>query len=281
MTLHIGRIDYLNIWHVFHLLADACPEGPQFQYERGHPSRLNAALASGELDISPSSSFEYLLHAERYELLPGASISARAEVQSVLFLSPVPVDELGDWLGRNPGPVCLTAASATSTALLKVLWSQKWGLPEPEWLTVEPGAGLATGRPFLEIGNIALRHFVHPPAGYRVIDLATEWVEWTGLPFVFAVWIVRRGLNEEARELLRRLQGHISAITDRLGDHFEALSRLPDRPDWLTSPDLLRYWRAMSYDLAPREQAGLALFGECCTRRGLLPGMPALRWFSC
>lgn len=280
MTLHIGRIDYLNIWHVFHLLAETCPEGPQFHYEPGHPSRLNAALAAGELDISPSSSFEYLLHAESYELLPGASICARAEVQSVLFMSPVPVDELAAWLGRNPGPVCLTGASATSSALLKVLWTQKWRLPEPEWVTVEPGAGLATGRPFLEIGNIALRHFVHPPQGYRVIDLATQWAEWTGLPFVFAVWIVRRGLNDETRGLLRRLQGHISNITDRLDEHFEALSRLPDLPAWLTSPDLLRYWRAMSYDMGPREQAGLALFGECCTRRGLLPGMPALRWFS-
>jgi chorismate dehydratase len=280
MTLRIGRIDYLNIWHIFHLLQDICPEGPDFRYVPGHPSELNAALAKGALDISPSSSFEYLLRAESYELLPGASICAHSEVQSVLFLSPVPTAELPAWLERHPGPVCLTGASATSAALLKVLWSQKWGLPEPEWLQVEPGAGLATGRPFLEIGNIALRHFVHPPAGYRVIDLATEWAEWTGLPFVFAVWIVRRGLDAPRRRLLRRLQGHIAAITGRLDEHFEALSSLPDMPGWLTSPVLLRYWRAMNYDLGPREQAGLALFGECCTRRGLLPGMPGLRWFS-
>lgn len=280
MTLRIGRIDYLNIWHVFHQLEDICPDGPDFGYVPGHPSRLNAALASGELDISPSSSFEYLLHAEKYELLPGASICAHAEVQSVLFLSPVPLAELPAWIERNPGPVCLTGASATSAALLKVLWSQKWGLPAPRWQEVEPGAGLATGRPFLEIGNIALRHFVHPPQGWHVIDLATEWAAWTGLPFVFAVWIVRRGLTGTAREQLGRLQAHIAAITADLEGHFEALSRLPELPDWLTSPALLRYWRAMNYDLGPREQAGLALFGECCTRQGLLPGMPGLRWFS-
>ena len=280
MTLHIGRIDYLNIWHVFHLLEGVCPAGPDFRYEPGHPSRLNAALAAGELDISPSSSFEYLLHAEKYELLPGASICAHEEVQSVLFLSPVPLPALSAWLERNPGPVCLTGASATSTALLKVLWSQKWGLPAPGWQEVEPGTGLSTGRPFLEIGNVALCHFVHPPRGWHAVDLATEWATWTGLPFVFAVWIVRRGLSGAPRELLGRLQAHIAAITAGLDDHFEALSRLPDLPDWLTSPALLRYWRAMNYDLGPREQAGLALFGECCTRRGLLPGMPGLRWFS-
>jgi len=280
MTLHIGRIDYLNIWHVFHLLEGHCPEGPEFSYVPGHPSRLNAALAAGELDISPSSSFEYLLRAERYELLPGASICAEREVQSVLLLSPATPEEMPRWLERNPGPVCVTQASATSTALLKVLWSLKWGLPEPQWQDVEPGAGLATGRPFLEIGNIALRHFVQPPAGYHVIDLATQWAQWTGLPFVFAVWIVRRGLADAQRTLLGRLQTHIAEITGSLDSHFEPLSRLPQLPDWLSSPALLRYWRAMSYDLGPREQAGLALFGQCCTELGILPGMPGLRWFS-
>lgn len=280
MTLQIGRIDYLNIWHVFHLLAKICPEGPDYHYASGHPSTLNRLLACGELDTSPSSSFEYLLHAESYELLPGASISAHEEVQSVLFLSPAPVAELPAWLSRNPGPICLTGASATSTALLKVLWSQKWGLPEPRWENVEPGAGLSTGRPFLEIGNLALRHFVHPPKGYHSVDLATEWSSWTGLPFVFAVWIVRRNLPAATRELLGRLQGHIGTITADLGSHFEALSRMPELPDWLTSPDLFRYWRAMSYGLGPSEQASLALFGERCSRCGLLPGMPGLRWFN-
>lgn len=280
MTLQIGRIDYLNIWHVFHLLAQACPEGPDFHYSSGHPSTLNRLLACGELDTSPSSSFEYLLHAESYELLPGASISAHEEVQSVLFLSPAPVAELPAWLSRNPGPICLTGASATSTALLKVLWSQKWGLPEPRWENVEPGAGLSTGRPFLEIGNLALRHFVHRPKGYHSVDLATEWSSWTGLPFVFAVWIVRRNLPAATRELLGRLQGHIGTITADLDSHFEALSRLPELPDWLTSPDLFSYWRAMSYGLGPSEQASLALFGERCSRCGLLPGMPGLRWFN-
>ncbi len=280
MTLHIGRIDYLNIWHVFHLLEQTCPEGPDFQYHPGHPNELNQALAAGALDISPSSSFEYLLHAEGYELLPGASICARTEVQSVLFLSPAPLAELPAWMAANPGPVCLSAASATSTALLKVLWSQKWGLPAPLWHETEPGGGLATGRPFMEIGNVALRHFVHPPPGYQVVDLATEWADWTGLPFVFAVWIVRRGLPEATRNQLRRLQASIKEISANLGDHFEALSRLPDLPSWLTSPNLLRYWRAMGYDLGAREQAGLALFGKRCTRQGLLHGMPALHWFD-
>ena len=280
MTLQIGRIDYLNIWHIFHLLAKTCPEGPDFHYVPDHPSSLNRALADGELDISPSSSFEYLLHAEKYFLLPGASISAHKEVQSVLFLSPAPLHELPAWLAGNPGPVCLTGASATSTALLKVLWTQKWKLPEPNWMTVEPGHGLSTGRPFLEIGNLALRHFVEPPAGYHVVDLATEWSTWTGLPFVFAVWIVRRGLSAPTRELLTILQQHIGSITADLDSHFEALSRLPELPAWLTSPDLLRYWRAMSYDLGPREQASLALFGERCTKQGLLAGMPGLHWFG-
>lgn len=280
MTLHIGRIDYLNIWHVFHLLEQSCPEGPDFHYVPGHPSELNAALADGTLDISPSSAFEYLERAERYTLLPGASICAHEEVQSVLFLSPVGIDELPAWMASHPGPICVTGASATSTALLKVLWSQKWHLPAPEWLEVAPGAGLTTGRPFLEIGNLALRHFIHPPQGYHIIDLAREWRAWTNLPFVFAVWIVRRDLAPKIRQLLDRLHNRIASVTATLDREFERLSHLSLHPDWLTQQNLLRYWRAMNYGLDAREQAGLMLFAECCTRQGLLPGAPALAWFS-
>lgn len=280
MTLRIGKIDYLNIWHVFHLLEQICPEGPDFHYQPGHPSELNRALDSGFLDVSPSSSFEYLLHAEKYQLLPGASISAEREVQSVLFLSPAPLNELPAWLDKNPGPIHLTGASATSSALLRVLWSQRWELPPVSWSEVPPGAGLDTGRPFLEIGNAALHHFILPPSGYHIYDLASEWTAWTGLPFVFAVWIVRRGLSDSAAALLERLSGHISRITGSLPEHFDALSRQPYRPEWLPAPSLIRYWQAMSYGLGPREQAALLLFGERCTRQGLLPGAPGLTWFN-
>lgn len=276
MTLTIGKIDYLNIWHVFQLLADVCPEGPDFHYVPGHPNELNRALSAGTLDISPSSSFEYLLNAEQYRLLPGASISAAREVQSVLFLAPVDPEGLAAWMSANPGPVCVTGASATSTALLKVLWTQKWGLPDADWLHVPPGSGLATGRPFLEIGNLALHHFISPPTGYRIIDLATQWSEWTGLPFVFAVWIVRRALSPCTQVLLSRLGQEISRITDELDRHYPELAERPSRPDWLCSSDLQRYWQTMSYGLGPAEQAALALFGERLTTQGLLPGMPGL-----
>lgn len=280
MTLHIGKIDYLNIWHVFELLAQTCPHGPDFHYVPGHPGELNQALATGDLHLSPSSSFEYLLRAESYTLLPNASISAQKEVQSVLFLSPVPVEQLPLWLVQNPGPVCLTNASATSTALLKVLWSQKWNFAQPQWQDVHPGQGLSTGRPFLEIGNLALQHFIECPPGYYIYDLATEWNMWTGLPFVFAVWIVRRNLNLEQSRLVARLAREIHTIILQLDRHFTHLSTLSSRPPWLQAQDLIRYWQAMSYGLGPKEQAGLTLFGERCTQEGLLPGMPGLIWFS-
>ena len=189
----------------------------------------------------------------------------------MLFLSPAPLNELPAWLEKNPGPIRLTGASATSSALLRVLWSQRWELPPVSWSEVPPGAGLDTGRPFLEIGNAALRHFILPPPGYHIYDLASEWTAWTGLPFVFAVWIVRRALNDTAAALLERLNRHISRITASLPEHFDTLSRQPYRPDWLPAPSLIRYWQAMSYGLGAREQAALLLFGECYTRQGLLP----------
>lgn len=278
MPINIGRIDYLNIWHVFHLLERACPEGPEFHYLPGHPSALNHALASGMVDISPSSSFEYLTRAGQYHMLRGASICAHAEVQSVLFLSPAPLEQLPAWLEAYPGPICVTSASATSTALLNVLWNQKWKFSPPDWQTVPPGSGLETGRPFLEIGNLALKHFVHPPAGYHILDLAREWTTWTGLPFVFAVWIVRRGLPPSTLRLLERLREHIDTITAGLEQEFACLATQPELPAWLNRTALLQYWQAMNYELGPKEQAGLTLFAKFCTMQGLLPGAPGLTW---
>lgn len=279
MTLHIGKIDYLNIWHIFQLLAQSCPEGPEFHYVPGHPGQLNQLLAEGKIHLSPSSSFEYLLRAENYKLLPGASISAQKEVQSVLFLSPVPWEELPTWLADNPGPICTTQASATSTALLKILWKQKWKLPEPVWQDVPPGQGLSTGRPFLEIGNLALQHFMQPPPGYLIYDLASQWQQWTNLPFVFAVWIVRRNLSPKHQELVANLAPKLTTIIAELEEHYPSLAALPQRPAWLQVQDLINYWQCMSYGLGPDEQASLALFGQYCTEEGLLPGMPGLVWF--
>lgn len=280
--LRIGRIDYLNVWPLFEGMK---PEGvplddpmDDLRFVADHPSRLNALLALGELDLAPSSSFEYLLHAGRYALLPGLSISSDGPVQSVLLACPFPPAEMPRRIAGGGMRVGLTSASASSVALLRILWRHCWQWPEPEWTSIEPGQGLKSGEPFLEIGDTALRLTCAPPPGWHLTDLGAAWKEFTGLPFVFGVWMVREGLDPQAETLLGKVALSLAQARRAFAENPGAAILRYDRPGWLSAHNLADYWRCIRYDFGPREQAGLVLFGEYARRLGLLPSVPGLRW---
>ena len=89
--LTLGHIPYLNCVPFFHFLKQ---EGFQGELVSGVPAELNRMLQTGQLDVSPSSSFEYARNYQDYLLLPGHSISSFGKVQSVLLFSPVELAEL-------------------------------------------------------------------------------------------------------------------------------------------------------------------------------------------
>ena len=100
--LRLGRIAYLNVWPLNESLIPAYPAGPDLTYVPGHPSELNAALASGAIDAAPASAFAYLSNPDAFRLLPDLCIrAATGPIQSVLLLSPVPLAELPDFLART------------------------------------------------------------------------------------------------------------------------------------------------------------------------------------
>jgi len=275
--LVIGQIDYLNIWPIFHFLKHS----PRFsttgiKFVPGHPSRLNTFLKEGSIDMAPASLFEYLLNAELYNLLPNNGISAENEVQSVLFCTPLSGDELRGYV-REKGRIALTSASATSVALLKILWKYAWNLPVPEWIITAPGQGKDTGLPFLEIGNFALETWLNPPSGYRIFDLAREWRKFTGLPFVFAVWIIRNELCPEKQYKIQKIHQDIEKTKSRLKLDLPGIVNKRPRGRF-SSEQVLRYWQTMHYDLHPENLASIILFGKYCHQLGLIDGVPALSW---
>lgn len=277
--LRIGQISYLNVLPLFHTLRRAFPPSEVVQYVLGHPSELNAGLADGSLDLAPASAFEYLLHAEKYELLPDLSISAsKGPVQSVLLLSPVSLEELPAYLARTGPTVRLSTASASSAALLKALWEFCWKLPPAQWEDLAPGTGPDQDRPFLEIGNHALRCHLDPPAGWRIIDLAEAWQGFTGLPCVFAVWIVRRGLSVAQRELLAEVQAALLHCKANCREALDEVAARDDLAGWISRRAMAEYFSYLDYDLGPSARAGLLLFADYCRRLGLIPGAPALRF---
>lgn len=278
-TLTIGQISYLNVLPLFQTLKRHFPPSAGIRYFQGHPADVNAGLMNGDIDLSPGSAFEYLAHAEHYSLLPGLSITAPSgPVKSVLLLSPVPLSEIPEWMANNGSAIHVTRASASSVALLKTLWEFYWKLPAADWVPIDAGTGHETNRPFLEIGNYALKHWLKPPEGWHIIDLADEWRKFTGLPFVFAVWMVSRNLSESQLELLADVHGALERCKASCHESIGEISQMKDISSWISREGIEDYLSTLDYELGPQEQASLVLFGDYCRRLGLIPGVPGLRW---
>lgn len=269
MSLKVGHIAYANCAPFFHHLKAAGFSG---EIVHGVPAELNRLLAQGRIDISPSSSFEYARQWRDYLLLPGHSISSLGPVQSVLLFSP------HDLAALDGETIILTGESATSVNLLKVILNEFVGCRQ---VNCEPCDGdveavVASGGSALLIGDRALRASFAPPEGTRIYDLGALWYHQTGLPFVFALWILRRdaardkggdiGLFAEQLEHSRNL-----AFAD-----LDGLAAAASERSWFSEEGLVRYWRQMSYDLDPLHLQGLELFFHLCYRHGLLDEEPEL-----
>ncbi len=271
--LKLGKIGFLNVLPVYHPLESGIVPHP-FAIIPGVPSALNAMTAAGDLDISPVSSIEYGRHADRYYLVPDLSISSFGEVKSVLLLSRAPVERLS---GRK---ILMSSQSHTSVGLLKILCRLRFGI-EPVFEAGSfshhaageiPDACLLIGDEALRIGRSGL----YP----HILDLGAEWFDWTGLPFVYAVWVIRRKAVEE-------WGGSIAQAVDSLlrakkwgQAHLESICAEAARAGLLGAPELDQYYRCLRYDLKEREQRGLELFFARLFEIGELLEAPGLEIYA-
>ncbi|CAH2032156.1 menaquinone biosynthetic enzyme MqnA/MqnD family protein [Trichlorobacter ammonificans] len=272
--LRIGRIDYANVTPLFRGLTTCFPcEG--YQIVSGVPAVLNSMLAAGEIDVCPSSSFAYAVNAERYLILPELSISSAGPVASVLLFSRVPLEELD---GRT---VLLSAESATSVNLLKILMSKRFGC-RCTFRVSDSGivAALEEAPAMLLIGDAALRSSQVGPAPY-VYDLGSLWYDWTGLPFVFALWFCTRTAAAEHRQEMATLAGQLLVAKEYACRERERIAAQAEEASWMGRERLIAYWRDnISYNLGKKELDGLRLFYAYGAELGLLSAEPDLVLFS-
>lgn len=272
MSLVVGHIAYTNCAPFFHHLRAAGFSG---DIVSGVPAQLNQLLAAGNIDVSPSSSFEYARNWREYLLLPGLSISTRGPVGSVLLFSPKPLT------GLEGAQIALTGESASSVHLLKILLHEFVGLQQVDYAVPEGQVEeiVAQGGNALLIGDRALKMAKSYAAGI-IYDLGDLWYRYTGLPFVFALWILRReaarAKTSQVHDLVAQLQiSQQRAFNDLLG-----LARSVPERNWMTEAGLMTYWKTMSYGLDQEHIRGLELFFRLCRKQNLLPDVPELIFFS-
>ena len=180
----VGSVGYLN--------AVPLTRGLEEEVLFATPARLAELLQRDELDAALVSVVEVLMH-DRYDILDGIAIASLGEVKSVLLAHRKPLSEARE--------IYCDTASLTSVQLLRVLLAERGIQPEFKPLTSYQAAELPDYA--LLIGDPAL-DFLLGPHEHEVWDLGAAWYELTNLPFVYAVWALRRGVeNAELRRLLR------------------------------------------------------------------------------
>lgn len=271
MTLTVGHITYANCVPFFHYLPEAGFSG---RIVEGVPAELNRLLAEGAIDVSPSSSFEYACRWSDYLLLPGHSISSCGPVRSVLLFSARPIETL------EGCEIALTGESATSVNLLRILLAEFYGFSRVTFrVPARPVEELmAEGAPALLIGDRALRASF--AASGHVYDLGELWYRFTGLPFVFALWILRREAAQSKREEVASLLQQLTQSRTRAFAALESVAAATPERHWMSEADLVAYWRCMSYELDERHLSGLRHYFALAVKHGLLAALPEIRFFA-
>ncbi len=212
------------------------------------PSRLAQMLERDELDAALVSVVA-VLFSGRYDILDGIAVASLGEVRSVLLAHRRPLEEAR--------VIHCDPASLTSVQLLRVLLAER-GL-KPEFKPLPSYDFSALPDYALLIGDTAL-DLALGPHEHEIFDLGAAWYELTRLPFVYAVWALRRGIENTA--LRRQLREARDFGLDTL-DHIIASRTeytLDFRRDYLG-------WH-IHYHLGSDEKRGIARFMELLRRHG-------------
>lgn len=268
--IRIGAVSYLNTRPLVHGMEQGLGrERIDLSYDV--PAGLADALIAGRLDIALLPVIE-LARIPDLEVVPGLGIVTRGASRSVLLV--------GDRPPAEQRRVALDPESRTSNALVRVLFDAVWN-SRPEFVTggTDLEQNLRESDAAVRIGDKAL--FEPPPPGSHVEDLGSVWTERSGLPFVFAAWIARRGVvDREIYRVLHESRRQGSAAIDQIAEEFQ----------WngVRRPELAREYltRNILFRLGGPEVEAMRRFLRAAAELGLIEREPAIRlalqrWTRC
>ena len=247
--LRVGSLPYLNSEPFF-----ACFEGAELVPMM--PSVLGATMLRGELDAGLLSLADALALGEAVDVLP-FGIATSGATGSVHLWSHRPLDTL------HGATIGVTGETSTSVRILRLLLERRYGVKDVRWTALDVEADAV-----LLIGDEALRRRGRPSRFACCTDLGSEWADWTGLPAVFAAWVVRRTLSDPARATLAAAVDR--ALTRGLAT-LEAIAARR-RDIGITEAETVAYLRNFIYRFGPAEQRAIAHFVDM---GGLATGPPS------
>jgi chorismate dehydratase len=266
--LRISAISYLNtaplMWDF-----ERGTTGRHFDISYTLPSDCARSLEAGTADIGIIPAAAYT-HIPDLVVLPDVAIASRRAVRSILLVSKVPIEKIRT--------IALDTSSMTSVTLTKILF-EKWLGGGKIYSAMEPNlqkmlaqcdAALLIGDPALQVDRTR----------YLTLDLAEEWIRYTGKPFVFAFWAVRSEALREAGPSL-----NLPSIFQDSRDHglrstsLDRISKVWAPRIGIDEKDVHRYLTEnIHYELDPGCLDGLRLFYRLGAEIGVLPSAPEIRF---
>ncbi len=226
------------------------------------PARCAQLLALGLVEAALVPVIEYQ-RIPRIGMSAEVCVGSKGNVRSVVLATRV--DELKDMR-----TIALDESSRTSAALVKIIFREFLGL-EPRWTSCAPGLKqmLSKSDGALIIGDPAM---TFPREGLRIFDLASLWREYTGLGFVFAMWMILDKASGAARRLdFTAACREGLAQMEKIIDFYEPMLGLPRN-------ELQAYLsRDITFYLDEELRAGLNLYYKLAHKHGLIPTLKPLR----
>ena len=249
----IGAVSYLNSKPLVEDLAKLLPDA---DIRLDFPSRLADELSAGRLDVALIPSIECMREPD-YEIVSDACVATHGPVLSVKLYSRVPLGSIRT--------LALDEGSRTSAALAKIMLHERYGVrPATQPLPLGQSTEHAIADAILLIGDRAM-HAPHESFA-AVWDLGEEWLHWTGLPFVFAMWVAR------SNAVLGPVDAMLCEARDRGVERIPQIARREAAKLGISVEKAESYLKHnLHFRLGSAERSGLRLYQQLAVKLGLAP----------
>lgn len=236
------------------------------------PTVLNNDIVNNRLDASPVSSIVYARNSEKFLIMPDVAISADGNVQSIILVSKKPIEELTN------DKIILTAKSATSHCLLKIVLNKAYGARPNYYIRIIdmnriiPEDATAT----LLIGDDALYANHNHQEGLYYYDIGMEWKKLTGLRMVYAVWIINRNFAKSHADLLQLVFDRVTkGFANGYQKKKQAIEMILNHKPF-SFAQLDEYLEVIKWGFSQEHQRALLIFYEMAHEMNLIDHVPKI-----
>ncbi len=251
----IGKIPYLNSVPIYnHLDNEVCKVLPVT------PRRLGILFKAGYVDAGLISLVDYFEQEENLQLMDWC-IATRNQVQSVLLFSKY------EWKNLTGKTIGVIDDTSTSVKLLEVILKEKYGVSASlERMKTNDYQNYSA---VILIGDEALKNLKLGIPGFNFkYDLATEWFDWQKLPFVFAVFVVRKSLSVELKnQIINSIENSLQKGLNNL----DIIGAKDGKKLGLTPQETKEYLEGFNYVLGEREREAMEVFREMVAKLERMP----------